>query len=343
MTPKYQQGPTPVTAEQRVVLMRDDDWETFITDCCEQLKSEHVYVQVKRLGGPGDKGRDVAGYVQFPPVPSQWDLYQAKAYANALTPGDLLADLAKFIFNVFSNTYPLPRTYYICGKKDVGTTLFTMLEKPETLRSWLINQWMEKAGNFGSFKQVLSPELEKYINIFDFHIIKEIKVSDLLTIHARSPKHWPAFGVVPLRGDDPTVPPTPTNDEQVYVNEILKAYSDSDGCKVADPDKIPNKHKRHFEGCRQQFYFAEGLNRLSRDFVPKAFDELLSEVRAGISPVVDDATHENGLKRLNETIKYAPTLSETTNPLKERMRSTDLQGACHHLANRGEVKWVPDE
>lgn len=343
MSNTYHSGPPPTTPEQRVVLMSADGWECFITDCCEQLKAENSYIQVKRLGGPGDKGRDVAGYLQFPPVAKMWDLYQAKAYDHALAPTDFLPDLAKFVFNVYNGTYPLPRVYYISGKKDVGTKLFIMLEKPDNLRQWLLDQWKAKGGDFGSFKQSLTPQLEAFIDTFDYKVIKEIKVADLLAIHVRSSKHWPAFGFLPLRGPDPNVPPTPTADEQTYVDEILLAYSDSEGCKIEAPKNIPSKHKRHFESCRQQFYFAEGLNRFSRDFVPNAFDELLGEVRIGISPVVDDSTHVNGLKRLNETLKFAPTLSLTTNPLKERIQSNDLMGACHHLANRGEVKWVLDE
>jgi len=336
----FHPGPSPVTAEQRIVLMTDVQWESFILECCEQLTVENLYVQVKRLGGPGDKGRDVAGYMQFPPVVGEWDLYQAKAYSEPLTPDNLLADLAKFLFNVFSETYPLPRTYFICGKKDVGTKLFTLLEKPEELRNWVLDKWKEKTGKFGSFTQPLSPELQEFVTAFDFTIIKEIRVADLLEIHARGPKHWPAFGVLPLRGPDPTAPSEPTLDEQTYVGEILRAYSDAEGCTIAVPGDVPSKHKRHFEGCRNQFYFAEGLSRFSRDYVPNAFDNLLGEVRVGISPVVDDISHQNGLKRLIETIKYAPSLSATNNPLKDRIRALDLQGACHHLANRGEVTWV---
>lgn len=343
MNTTFHPGPPPITPEQRVVLMSDDAWESFITGCCEQLRTEGTYTQVKHLGSTGDKGRDVAGYLQFPPVDGMWDLYQAKAYANALSPSNLLPDLAKFIFNVYNRTYTLPRYYIISGKKDVGTKLYTMLEKPDSLRQWLLEQWKEKGGDFGSFKQDLTPQLENFINDFDYKIIKEIKVYDLLTIHSRSPKHWSEFGILPQRGPDPAVPPTPTADEQTYIHEILLAYSDHEKCNLETPKNIPSKHKRHFEGCRQQFYFAEGLNRFSRDYIPNAFDELLKEVRSGISPVLDDSTHVDGLKRLNETLKFAPTLSVTTNPLKERLKSNDLMGACHHLANRREVKWVLDE
>lgn len=336
-------GPSPITPEQRIILMTDDKWEEFITDCCEQLFAEKRYIQVKRLGGPGDKGRDIACYLVFPPVAGKWDLFQAKAYKNPLSPTDLLPDLSKFLFHVFNKEYPVPRYYYISGTKDVGTSLFTLLEKPHKLRERVLSNWKEKAGNFGSFKQTLTPALESFISTFDFTIIKEMKVSQLLAIHSRSTKHWAAFGILPSDVPIVDMPDSPAKEEQVFVTEILKAYEDCEKCKVAAIEDIPKKHNQHFENCRRQFYYAEGLNRFSRDFVPDAFDSLLKDVRVGISPVVDDATHPDGLKRLNETLKHATSLTATTNPLKERIRSMDLQGACHHLANIGEVKWVPDE
>ncbi len=336
-------GPSPITPEQRIFLMNSDQWEEFILECCEQLRIENKYSQVKKLGGTGDKGRDIAAYLDFPPKADEWDMYQAKAYQSPLAPSDLLADLAKLIFNVFNNTYTMPRNYYICGTKDVGTTLFTMLEHPEKLRGWILEKWKEKDGNFITFKQKLTPQLEAFTKTFEVKIIKEMKVSSLLSIHSRSSTHWRQFGVFPLVVDELPMPDKPTKEEQVYVAEILRAYEDCEKCKVSSVDEIPKKHNQHFGNCRRQFYYAEGLNRFSRDFVPEAFDSFLKDVRVGISPVADDATHPDGLRRLNETLKYATTLTSTTNPLKERIRSMDLQGACHHLVNNGEVKWVPDE
>lgn len=218
-----------------------------------------------------------------------------------------------------------------------------MLEHPDRLRDWILEKWKEKDGNFVTFKQKLTPKLEMFIKTFDVKVIKEMKVSSLLAIHSRSPNHWSRFGVLPLIVAAVPVPDKPAKEEQVYVTEILRAYEDCEKCKVSSVEEIPDKHSSHFQNCRRQFYYAEGLNRFSRDFVPEAFDSLLKDVRVGISPVVDDSTHPNGLKRLNETLKHATTLTATTNPLKDRIRSTDLQGACHHLANNGKVKWVPDE
>lgn len=323
--------------------MTDVAWESFIADCCEQLRHENKYAQIKLLGGAGDKGRDIACYTVFPPKPNTWDLFQAKAYKDPLSFSNMLADFAKFLFYVFNDDYPVPSNYYICGSKDVGTALHDLLGKPDKLRNKILSDWKAKNGNFSSFKQPLTPALETFIETFDFNIIREMKVSELLTIHSRSAKHWEVFELLPPVVPQLPIPESPAIEEQVYVSEILKAYGDFEKSPVLSVEDIPPKQSTHFASCRKQFYHAESLNRFSRDFVPAAFDALKEDIYAGISPVVDDATHPDGLKRLNETLKHATTLTATTNPLKDRIHSLDLMGTCHHLANDGKVKWVPDE
>lgn len=343
MPTAYHHGPAPITPEQRIVLMTDVAWEAFIADCCEQLRQENKYIQVKQLGGAGDKGRDIACYRVFPSKPNTWDLFQAKAYKDPLTPTNMMSDFAKFLFYVFNGDYPIPRNYYICGTRDVGTSLHDLLGNPDKFRKKVLTEWKAKSGIFTSFKQPLTPTLESFITTFDFKIIKEMKVSELLTIHSRSAKHWAVFELLPPVVPQLPIPGSPATEEQVYVSEVLKAYGDFEKSPIPSVDDIPPRHSKHFASCREQFYHAESLNRFSRDFVPEAFDALKKEIRTGISPVVDDVTHPDGLKRLNETLKHVTSLTATTNPLKDRIHSLDLMGTCHHLANEGEVKWVPDE
>lgn len=223
MTTAYNTGPSPITPEQRIVLMDDVAWEAFITDCCEQLLQENKYVQVKTLGGAGDKGRDVACYTVFPPKVDTWDLFQAKAYKDPLSFSNMLADFARFLFYVFNGDYPVPSNYYICGSRDVGTALHDLLGRPDNLRKRILSDWKAKNGNFSSFKQSLTPALESFITTFDFKIIKEMKVSELLTIHSRNAKHWEVFELLPPVVPQLSVPETPATEEQVYVTEILKA------------------------------------------------------------------------------------------------------------------------
>ena len=52
--------------------MKDDSWESFIEESVRQLGKENNYYQVLRLGGAGDKGRDVASYTLKEPAAGTW-------------------------------------------------------------------------------------------------------------------------------------------------------------------------------------------------------------------------------------------------------------------------------
>ena len=172
----YHPGPEQPTPEQRLLLMDDKSWEAFIEQCARQLKTEGLYTQVIHLGGAGDKGRDVCGYSAQLPTEGTWDLYQGKYYAGTLSPSDFAPELAKFLFCVFSNEYTRPRNYYICALK-VGPRLHDYVLNPDTFKAWLLTEWKDKKGNFGTFKQPLTPELEAFVVSFPFCIIK-VKTGD---------------------------------------------------------------------------------------------------------------------------------------------------------------------
>jgi hypothetical protein len=52
-------GP-PVPPQGRIQLYSSDEWEGFIREWITGLKTE--YVQIKRFGGSGDKGADIAAF-----------------------------------------------------------------------------------------------------------------------------------------------------------------------------------------------------------------------------------------------------------------------------------------
>lgn len=325
-------------------MLDDVGWELFIEDCAEQLKVEKEYVLVKRLGGPGDKGRDICGYTQQQAQAGTWDLYQAKYYGSPLTPGEFAPDLAKFLVHLQQGAYTLPRNYYLCSIRGSGTKLFDLLMNPGQLGPWILGLWKEKNGDFGSFKQSLTPVLEKFISDFPFEIVKECTRAALLEIHSRNEKkHWEKFGQLPVRGDNPPIPPTPVSNEQIYTEELLKVYTEHVGTPISFTSAIPTSQlRKHFNAQRRLFYSAEGLNRFSRDKLPGAFDALIDEVEIGIGGIVS-VPYSSGMERLTETLKTANSLRVETNALKSRLQSGDLQGTCHHLANEGRVTWVNDD
>lgn len=334
----YHPGPAQPTAEQRLFFMSDSDWEAFIEQCARQLKIEGLYKQIIRLGGAGDKGRDVCGYSENEPTEGTWDLYQAKHYEGTLSPSIFAGELAKFLFQVQSNSYSRPRNYFICALR-VGPKLYDFVLNPSDFKLWMLNEWKEKKGEFGSFKQALTPELESFVECFPFDIIKVKTTADLLEIHSRSDKHWERFGVLDARGPNPDMPDSPTAEEHKYVSALLAAYQEATNGSVTTPTHIPKQYINHFRAQRRLFYCAEGLNRFSRDKLPGAFEDLVNQVDLGVASNIA-FPHPNGITRLSKALDTANSLSVNSNPLHARLQAGDLQGACHHLANQERISWV---
>lgn len=116
----YQPGPVEPTPQQRLLLMDDVQWESFIERCARQLEKEGQYAQVLKLGGANDKGRDICGYTVHPPASDTWDLYQAKYYSSTLSPSQIVGELAKFLSCVQDGSYTCPRRYYLCAPTNWG-------------------------------------------------------------------------------------------------------------------------------------------------------------------------------------------------------------------------------
>lgn len=331
----YSAGPAQPTPEQRLFLMNEDDWEVFIEQCVVQLKNEKNYKQVHRLGGAGDKGRDICGNTLDRPEAGTWDLYQAKHYGESLSPSNFGAELAKFIWCVFNDDYQVPRAYFICALK-VGPKLYDLVMKSTDLKEWILIAWKK-----GDFSYPFSDELESFINVFDFGIIQIKPSNELLEIHSRSPNHWGLFGVLAHRDENPAVPLVHEEQEEIYLKELLKVYKEIGG-NLLELSTLLKPHNQHLMLQRRLFFSAEGLNRFSRDKLPGAFDELLEQVELGIGNELF-YTHDTGFKKIHSVLNVASTLQVTSNPLHMRLRAGDLQGSCHHLVNQGKIQWIDDE
>lgn len=195
-TPHYQSGPANPTPHQRLLLMNDVQWEAFIEHCARQLGRESRYVQVIRLGGANDKGRDLCGYTCHPLTADTWDLYQAKYYGGTLSPSDVIGEFAKFLSHVHDGAYSRPRRYYLCALK-VGATLQDYLLNPDGMRDWVMAEWERKNGAFGPFKRAWEPGIRQFLLDFPFAIFSRRTPDELLEIHSRNgAEHWQHFGVL---------------------------------------------------------------------------------------------------------------------------------------------------
>lgn len=101
---------------KRVELFSPDEWEEFIEEWLDVKKNE--YLEVERLGGAGDKGRDVIAYITDKKKSNyKWDCYQCKHYSAPLTPTQVYVEFGKIIYYTFKNEYPVPKIIILLHQK----------------------------------------------------------------------------------------------------------------------------------------------------------------------------------------------------------------------------------
>lgn len=332
----------------QVRLWDDKKWERFVEKCCKLLTVPTgtplpKYVSVKRLGGKGDKGRDIEALMSKTRAADQWDLYQCKHYKNPLNRGDLYPELVKFIGHLVKGSYPLPANYFICAPLDCGNELHDLLSDVAKLKSDFISAWSK--GEL-SLPKPDTAEIA-YVANFDFSRIREVQTGDLIRIHATDIQdHFKVFGITPERPADDPVPNIVSAVEHQYAQALIDVYSEHCGTALTLGTLVGSNYDEHFQSCRAEFFCAEGLSRFSRDVYAETdpqkdpFRLLLTQVHKGVRSTLSSPRHLNGLDRLDAVIGQASNLQTNESPLNAFLRPGDLPGTCHHLANEGALKWV---
>jgi hypothetical protein len=318
-------------------------WEEFILEWSESLQP--AYHSVVKLGGSGDKGRDIVAYTGDPQSDCDWDNYQCKHYERALTPVDAYVELGKLCHYTFIGDFTVPRKYRFVAPRGVGTKLHDLLKKPDQLRAVLYANWDKYClkGISEAADTPLTPQLQAYIDKFDFKRVWFLSPQDVLKQH-RTTKYWhQRFKIDPPARPAPGAPPDEIqNFELVYVDQLLKAYSQRTGktfTKVSDlvAEQVIQDHFRRARGC---YFSAEALGRFSRDqFTAGAFTGLKNDVYHGVIDV-SICDHTDGMACLLETTKAAMALQLPDSDLKPYVGSADRIGVCHHLANDRALAWV---
>ncbi|RWX54858.1 ABC-three component system protein [Photobacterium chitinilyticum] len=325
----------------RIKLFSPEEWEEFVEEWL--TFKELDYIEVERLGGAGDKGRDVIGYVTCPktnPDSYVWDNFQCKHYDHALRPSDVWTEFGKVCYYTYLGDFPVPRHYYFIAPYGVGTSLADLLRKPDILRQELKDNW-DKYCKFKITKKMpngieLTGAFLDYVDQFDFSIFLKVKPLTLIEEHSNTRYHISRFGGgLPERTYSDDMPEEVTNQELVYVTKLFAAYSDADGNTLTTLDCIASKKKylNHFKRARKCFYKTEQLKHFSRDKLPAGvYESYQNEIASGVINVVED-DHEHGFQKVKEVEQEARKLAITSNPLTLCSDGDDRAGVCHHLAN----------
>jgi hypothetical protein len=256
-------------------------------------------------------------------------------------------ELAKLCYYTFEKKFTVPRSYFFVAPRGVGPEGLNLLENPDRIREGLIAQWQKSDLLKVSGKVIaLSGELLKYVDSFDFSIVKDVPPSKIIDEHRKTRYHAPRFGggLVRLPPDKADVPDEVAAIEARFVEQLLAAYGDESSkifSNVAELTPYP-KLKRHFDRQRNHFYLAELLRNFTRDNIPEdgCFERLQDLIYDGVIDTVE-SDYSNGYERLKETVKAARNLQIDSHPLQECLEGYHRSGVCHQLANDDRVKWVP--
>lgn len=345
-TAEHVQSGLPIPKPARVRSFSSAEWEEFTEEWAMSLGA--TYFKVRRFGGAGDMGVDIAGFTDGNLLKGTWDNYQCKNYGHPLRPSDVWVEMGKCVYYSFLDEYTPPRSYFFICPQDIGTLLQKLLGDAEKLKNGLKNNWDKYCLNKITDKSEvpLTGELLSHLEAFPFSIFSSKSTLELIDGHSRTIYHSVRFGGGLQPRPAVTPPPEePLPVESRYIRQLFDAYGDHLGTSIASTgDLIAHPTlSRDFLRQRERFYHAEALKNFARDTVPDGtFAALQEEIFHGVIDLCERA-HESGFERMKATVAHAAQIAGTSNPLAPATKTQDRQGICHQLANDDRLNWVPGD
>lgn len=336
-----------ITPIDWVRIMNEDTFEQFILEWLYGCKNEK-YSSIRKIGGAGDKGRDIIGFNHNGTV----DYYQCKHYNKPLAPTNFYLELGKLCYYTYKKEIPLPSEYYIIASNDIGPNLQDLIDNPSELLNNFKNNWDNycKSKITNTEEVFLSGGFLKYVNSFDFTIINTYPITQILNEYLKT-----TYGIIRFKGckfnlPSPLTPPdTIDTVEMPYISALLEAYSDELRIKINGIEML-KKHNCYFEHLKRQrkdYYSIETIRRFVRDIFTnsKQFDILKDEIYDGVIDVYEQQ-YENGYKRLVEVLKQASLTNTSKSKLDCKLHcigNSERKGICHMLVNDNKLRWVKED
>lgn len=329
----------PIPKLKRLEIFDEDTWEDITLELAYYWKKQ--YQKVVRCGGGGDLGRDVVAYTPN----GDWENFQCKYYAKPLTLDEAIREVGKLIYYSYKGEYSLPNKYYFVSPKGVTTQLLNHLMDSQKLKEALIQRWDKQCRTkiTAKHKIELDKDFLSYIdNSINFNIFDHIPPLEIIELHSQTPYHAVRFGASTRKRPKPVTPPqTLETSELLYTSELFLAFSEAENDEVnnVNLEAFP-EYEHEYHSARRNYYSADGLEKFSRDWLPKdCYRELLDECYETISPIVM-SNHENGYARYLKVSAQAAVTNFSSHPLHHYIKIQDKKGLCHHLVNEKKVKWI---
>lgn len=333
-----------IPAIDKVHMMDEDSFELFTQEWLYGSKRME-YDSISRIGGAGDKGRDIIAKQ----ITGAVDYFQCKHYNAPLMPSEYYQELGKLCYYTYTKEITMPRRYYIIASQDIGPSLAGLLADHNELKKALISNW----GNYcektitKSSAIKLEGQFLTHVEEFDFSIVEHYPIAKVIDEHLQTIYGNIRFGGQKLQRPEELVPPSEIDlNELTYIKALLEAYSDELKINL-DTVKALEAYEsffQHFSRQRKDYYKAETIRRFVRDTLTdaKEFDILKSDIYDGIIDV-HEKQFENGYQRLIADLQQAAIVNTSKSLLDSRLHfigSGERKGVCHMLANEKKVRWV---
>ena len=335
---------TNISPINKIKIMEENEFEQFTLEWIYGCKSS-LYASVFRIGGAGDKGRDVIGYYEDGTV----DYYQCKHYKAPLAPSNYYLEFGKLCYYTYKKEIAVPQNYYIVASNDVGPALMKLIENPTQISVEIINNWDSYCKNGITKTEAidLDDAFTAYIKAFDFSIVSTYPMSKIIDEHIHTVYGSIRFGGESVHVGEVLAPEDCfEKDEMKYITALLEAYSDELGVRIDTVEalKAYSKFFAHFGRQRKDYYSAETIRRFVRDTLTdgKQFDVLKTEIYDGIIDV-HEKDYENGYKRLVADLAQAVQVNTSKSLLDSKLNcvgNSVRKGVCHMLVNDGKIRWV---
>lgn len=336
-------GP-PVSPAGRIRLYSPDEWEEFIREWATGLPQ--TYAQIKRLGGAGDKGADIAAFKTDRQFEGPWDCFQAKHYKDPLSFGVAAAEVLKVFVWVVEKVYCLPDSYLFLAPKGLSTQFNMMVSKPTAFRDSFLGR-LDKGEAL--VKDLDAPKVQAVRTLAsqtDFGMFKSVELQDALETHSRTRWHAARFATaLPVRAASEAPPAEYATDEARYLQQLLAVYAERYPDKITDLASVADvpRVSRHLQRQRVCFFRAESLKGYAREAVPPGtFEKLQGDIYSGVVDVVE-RDHPNGYTRLAEVLAQVGNLDLNRHKLIAVTEIDDRKGVCHQLANDDRLTWMDEE
>lgn len=328
----------------KVHIMDEDTFEQFTLEWLYGCKKSK-YSDIKKIGGAGDKGRDVIAYYSDGSV----DYYQCKHYNAALSPTNYYLELGKLCYYTYIKEIPIPKNYYIIASNDVGSTLQDMIDNPRVLLTNLIKNWDKycKKKITKTAEIELDSNLLNYINAFDFSIVETYSITKIVDEYLDT-----IYGNIRFGGRRFNLPMTlyPTDiietEELTYISALLEAYSEEMNLDINTVESLKSydTYFKHLNRQRKDYYSAETIRRFVRDTLTDSqqFEVLKEEIYNGIIDT-HEQDYDSGYQRLVADLQQATKTNTSKCILDSKLHcigNSERKGACHMLVNDKKLRWV---